>query len=81
MIVRSGWIYGTGGTNFLSVMHRLLGEGKRIKAIADSYGTPTFALDLADAFANLPSIGRHGRVSRYELRRWNKLSGFRGKSL
>ncbi len=47
IIVRSGWIYGHGGTNFLSVMHRLLAEGKRIKAISDAYGTPTFANDLA----------------------------------
>ena len=47
MIVRSGWIFGHGGTNFLSVMHRLLGEGKSITAIGDSYGTPTFAGDLA----------------------------------
>ncbi len=47
IVVRSGWIYGDGGTNFLSVMHKLLGEGKRIKAIADAYGTPTFAGDLA----------------------------------
>ncbi|MEP7147474.1 MAG: dTDP-4-dehydrorhamnose reductase [Acidobacteriota bacterium] len=47
MIVRSGWIYGYGGTNFLSVMHLLLAEGKRIKAISDAYGTPTFANDLA----------------------------------
>ena len=47
VIVRSGWIYGNGGTNFLSVMHRLLREGKHIKAITDAYGTPTFANDLA----------------------------------
>jgi dTDP-4-dehydrorhamnose reductase len=47
VIVRSGWIYGHGGTNFLSVMHRLLAEGKKIKAISDAYGTPTFAHDLA----------------------------------
>lgn len=47
VIVRSGWIYGRGGTNFLSVMHRLLAEGKQIKAIRDSYGTPTFGNDLA----------------------------------
>jgi dTDP-4-dehydrorhamnose reductase len=47
VIVRSGWIYGHGGTNFLSVMHRLLGAGKTIKAISDAYGTPTFAHDLA----------------------------------
>ncbi|MEO8042134.1 MAG: dTDP-4-dehydrorhamnose reductase [Acidobacteriota bacterium] len=47
VIVRSGWIYGHGGTNFLSVMHRLLAEGKKIKAISNAYGTPTFANDLA----------------------------------
>lgn len=47
IIVRSGWIYGDGGTNFLSVMPRLLAEGKKITAISDSYGTPTFAGDLA----------------------------------
>lgn len=46
-VVRTGWIYGHGGTNFLSVMHRLLSEGKSINAISDSYGTPTFAGDLA----------------------------------
>ncbi len=47
IIVRSGWIYGENGTNFLSVMHKLLADGKSIKAIHDSYGTPTFAYDLA----------------------------------
>lgn len=47
IIVRSGWIYGAGGTNFLSVMHKLLAEGKPIKTIGDSFGTPTFAGDLA----------------------------------
>ncbi len=53
MIVRSGWIYGHGGTNFLSVMHRLLADGKRIKAISDAYGTPTFANDLASRLREL----------------------------
>jgi len=47
IIVRSGWIYGAHGTNFLSIMDRLLAERKRIKAISDSYGTPTYAHDLA----------------------------------
>lgn len=47
IIVRSGWIYGAGGTNFLSVVDKLLAEGKKIKAIGDSFGTPTFAGDLA----------------------------------
>lgn len=61
IIVRSGWIYGHYGTNFLSVMHNLLASGKSIKAIYDSYGTPTFADDLAKrlrelAALDLPSI-------------------------
>jgi dTDP-4-dehydrorhamnose reductase len=53
VIVRSGWIYGHGGTNFLSVMHTLLGQGKKIKAIGDAYGTPTFASDLAKRLREL----------------------------
>lgn len=56
IIVRSGWIYGNGGTNFLSVMHRLLAEGKSIKAIGDSYGTPTFADDLARRMRELVEL-------------------------
>lgn len=61
VIVRSGWIYGYGGTNFLSVMPQLLAEGKSIKAINDSYGTPTYAVDLARrlrelAAADLPGV-------------------------
>lgn len=56
IIVRSGWIYGDGGTNFLSVMHKLLAEGKSIKAISDSYGTPTFAGDLARRLRELAEL-------------------------
>lgn len=56
IIVRSGWIYGVGGTNFLSVMHNLLAEGKRLKAIYDSFGTPTFANDLARRLRELAEL-------------------------
>lgn len=56
IIVRSGWIYGSGGTNFLSVMHKLLADGKRIKAIYDSFGTPTFAEDLAKRLRELAAL-------------------------
>jgi dTDP-4-dehydrorhamnose reductase len=47
IVVRSGWIYGDGGTNFLSVLPEIIGRGEPFKAIDDSYGTPTFAGDLA----------------------------------
>ena len=56
VVVRTGWIYGDGGTNFLSVMHELLAGGKSIKAIKDSYGTPTFAGDLAKRLRELAKL-------------------------
>ncbi len=56
IIVRSGWIYGHGGTNFLSVMNKLLADGKTIKAIYDSFGTPTFADDLAKRLRELAAL-------------------------
>jgi dTDP-4-dehydrorhamnose reductase len=60
IIVRSGWIYGRGGTNFLSVVYKLLGEGKQISAISDSYGTPTFADDLAARMRELIELDLPG---------------------
>ena len=53
ILVRTGWIFGYGGGNFLSAMHGFLGDGKSIKAIRDSYGTPTFANDLAERLREL----------------------------
>lgn len=60
VIVRSGWIYGEGGTNFLSVMHLLLGDGRKIRAIEDSYGTPTYAVDLARELRDLADRNASG---------------------
>lgn len=60
IVVRSGWIYGKHGTNFLSVMDRLLSEGKSLKAISDSYGTPTFATDLAIRLRELAELDLPG---------------------
>jgi dTDP-4-dehydrorhamnose reductase len=60
VIVRSGWIFGQGGTNFLSVVDRLLAEGKEITAIADAYGTPTYAVDLARRLRELAELDLPG---------------------
>ncbi len=47
-IVRSAWIYGPGGKNFLSKLPELA-DGESINAVVDQNGSPTFAPDLADA--------------------------------
>lgn len=62
VIVRSGWIYGVGGTNFLSVIRDLLSSGKHITAISDSFGTPTFAGDLAGRLRELAAKDATGIV-------------------
>jgi dTDP-4-dehydrorhamnose reductase len=56
IIVRSGWIYGEGGTNFLCVIDRLLAEGKTVKVINDAYGTPTFAKDLVKRLREIAGL-------------------------
>ena len=60
IIVRSGWIYGPGGTNFLSVMPRLLAEVKNLTAVSDSIGTPTSAADLVARMRKLAELETGG---------------------
>jgi dTDP-4-dehydrorhamnose reductase len=60
IVVRSGWIFGKGGTNFLSVVDKLLAEGKQILAISDAFGTPTFADSLARRLRELAELDLPG---------------------
>ena len=47
IIIRTGYIFGRGGTNFLSTVVRRIQNGETLKVITDTYGTPTYARDLA----------------------------------
>ena len=47
IVVRSGYIFGPGGRNFLSTIVARAKRGERLKAITDCWGTPTYARDLA----------------------------------
>ena len=59
-IVRTGWIFGAGGRNFLSRVIELARRGERLKAIADAYGTPTYAPDLAARLRQLAELDLPG---------------------
>jgi len=47
IVVRSGYIFGAGGTNFLCTFIDRARAGQHLKVINDSYGTPTYAPHLA----------------------------------
>ena len=60
IVVRSGYIFGDGGTNFLSSMVERARRGERLRAINDSYGTPTYAPHLAARLRQLAQFGLPG---------------------
>lgn len=60
IIVRSGFIFGPGGKNFLSTVIDRARKGEQLKAISDSYGTPTYSYDLARRLRELAQLNRPG---------------------
>jgi dTDP-4-dehydrorhamnose reductase len=60
MVVRSGYIFGAGGTNFLSTVLSSARQGKSLKAVNDMFGTPTYAPDLASRLHRLAQMDLPG---------------------
>ena len=56
IVVRSGYIFGPGGTNFLSTLVPRARRGENFQAIGDSFGTPTYAPHLARQLYRLAQI-------------------------
>ena len=56
LILRTSWVVGAHGNNFIKTMLRLAGERDSLRIVADQYGAPTSAALLADVTAQL--VGR-----------------------
>lgn len=60
IVIRSGYIFGVGGTNFLSTVMTRAGRAEKLKVVSDTYGTPTYGRDLAARMRELARIDLPG---------------------
>lgn len=59
-IVRTSWVYGLYGKNFVKTMTRMAKEKPEIKVVNDQYGSPTYAADLAKFLLELIHSEKYG---------------------
>lgn len=50
-IIRTAWLYGPDGNNFVDTMLKLADEKDELKVVNDQHGSPTYTKDLADQVA------------------------------
>jgi len=60
LVVRTAWVYGSTGGNFVRTMLRLMAERDEVRVVADQIGTPTYAAGLAGALWALDAAGARG---------------------
>ncbi len=61
-VVRTAWLYGIDGPNFVATMLRLAGEREAVQVVDDQIGSPTWSGHLAPAVVGLLERGVNGLV-------------------
>ncbi len=63
LIVRTAWLYGHGGHNFVEAIRGQIESGANsLRVVADQIGSPTFCDDLAEALLGLSATAASGIV-------------------
>ncbi|WP_100404819.1 dTDP-4-dehydrorhamnose reductase [Bacillus solitudinis] len=73
-IIRTSWVYGHGGKNFVNTMLRLAEQQIEVTVVSDQIGCPTYTSDLADIIiqlfdkkAGIYHVSNSGSCSWYEF--------------
>jgi dTDP-4-dehydrorhamnose reductase len=61
-VVRTAWLYGLDGSNFVATMLRLAGEREAVQVVDDQVGSPTWSGHLAPAVVGMLERGVSGLV-------------------
>jgi dTDP-4-dehydrorhamnose reductase len=57
LVVRTAWVYGARGANFMRTMIRLARERDTLRVVADQHGTPTSASNIASSLVHILDQG------------------------